>query len=91
MPRSPRASAPAAHVFLTEGAIVNDETDPARPQKAVLRGYLTEVAARLGDARVHVVPATHHPGDACNPHPTGEQHGAMARELEPVLRTTLGW
>jgi len=89
--RAIRAQYPAAHVFLTEGAIVSDETDPARPQKTVLRAYLAETARRLGDPRVHVVEATRYPGDACNPHPTRDQHAAMAHDLEPVIRQALGW
>jgi lysophospholipase L1-like esterase len=89
--RAIRARHPRAHVFLTEGAIVNDDTDPSRPQKTVLRSYLDDTARRLGDPAVHVVPAARYPGDACNPHPTREQHAAIARDLDPVVRTALGW
>jgi lysophospholipase L1-like esterase len=89
--RAIRARHPAAHVFLTEGAIVSDEADPQRPQRTVLREHLVEVARRLGDGRVLVVEARHYPGDACDAHPTGEQHAAMARDLEPVIRAALGW
>jgi hypothetical protein len=86
-----RARYPLAQVFLTEGAIVNDQADPARPQKAILRDYLAESARRLGDPRLHVVPSKHYPGDASNAHPTREQHAAMARDLEPVIRRVMGW
>jgi lysophospholipase L1-like esterase len=89
--RAVRARYPQAHVFLTEGAIVSDDTDPARPQRAVLRAYIAETVSRLGDARVHAVPARRYPGDACNEHPTRAQHAAIAHDLEPVLRTALGW
>jgi lysophospholipase L1-like esterase len=89
--RAIRARHPDAQVLLTEGAIVNDETDPKRPQKTVLREYLAETARRLGDAKVHVVPSQHYPGDAANAHPTGEQHAAMARDFEPVIRQVMGW
>jgi lysophospholipase L1-like esterase len=89
--RRVRALHPRAHVFLTEGAIVNDAADPKRPQKSVLREYLREAARRLADARVHVVPSEHYPGDAANAHPTREQHAAMARDFAPILRQTLGW
>ena len=82
---------PDAHVFLTEGAIVSDADDPQRPRKTVLREYLAETARRLGDPRVHVVPSEHYPGDPGNAHPTGEQHAAMARDLEPVIRAVMGW
>jgi lysophospholipase L1-like esterase len=86
-----RSRYPAAQVFLTEGAIVSDESDPTRPQKTVLREYLAETARRLADTRVHVLPSRHYPGDAQNSHPTREQHAAMARDFEPVIRRTLGW
>ena len=86
-----RSRHPDAQVFLTEGAIVNDEADAKRPQKTVLREYLAETARRLGDDRVHVVPSQHYPGDATNAHPTAEQHAAMARDLEPAIRRVTGW
>jgi hypothetical protein len=89
--RAIRGHAPQAHVFLTEGAIVSDQTDPNRPQKTVLREYIAETSRRVADARVHVVESTHYPGDACNAHPTRDQHAAMARDLTPVIRRTLGW
>jgi lysophospholipase L1-like esterase len=89
--RAIRARHPEAHVFLSDGAIVNDEADPKRPQKTVLRGYLTETARRLGDARVHLAFSRHYPGDAQNAHPTGGQHAAMACDLEPVIREAVGW
>jgi quercetin dioxygenase-like cupin family protein/lysophospholipase L1-like esterase len=80
-----------AHVFLTEGAIVSDADDPKRPRKTVLREYLAETARHLGDPRVHVVPSQHYAGDPGNAHPTREQHAAMARDLEPVIREVMGW
>jgi lysophospholipase L1-like esterase len=89
--RAIRSRHPGAHVFLTEGAIVDDESDPKRAPKTILRGYLAETARRLEDGRVHVVPSQHYPGDPSNAHPTGEQHAAMARDFEPVIREVLGW
>jgi quercetin dioxygenase-like cupin family protein/lysophospholipase L1-like esterase len=89
--RAIRSRYPDAHVFLTEGAIVSDADDPRRPRKTVLREYLAETERRLADPRVHVVPSGHYPGDPSNAHPTGEQHGAMARDFEPVIREVLGW
>jgi Carbohydrate esterase 2 N-terminal/GDSL-like Lipase/Acylhydrolase family len=88
--RAIRARYPEAQVLLTEGAIINDG-DPQHPQKTVLREYLNETARRVGDARVHVIPSTHYPGDACDGHPTGAQHAAMARDLEAPIRELLGW
>ncbi len=89
--RAIRARAPNAQILLTEGAIVNDEVDPARPQKTILRAYIAETVRRLGDPRVQAVPATHYPGDACNEHPTAAQHAAMARDLESIIRAATGW
>ncbi len=89
--RTIRSRYPDAQVFLTEGAIVNDQADPARPAKTVLREYLAETARRLEDSRVHVVASQHYPGDAENAHPTREQHAAMARDLEPAIRQAMGW
>jgi lysophospholipase L1-like esterase len=89
--RAIRARYPRAHLFLSEGPIVNDDTDPARPQKTVLRDYIAEAARRLGDGQVHVAPAQRYPGDACNQHPTRAEHEAMARDLEPLVRQALRW
>lgn len=86
-----RAHYPDARLFLTEGAIVNDETDPSRPQKTALVDAITETVRRVGDPKVVAVAATRYPGDRCDPHPTGPQHEAMARDLLPVLRQVLGW
>jgi lysophospholipase L1-like esterase len=82
---------PDALLFITEGAIVNDESDPVRRPKTTLGEYLDEAVRRLADPRVRHVAARHYPGDACNAHPTREQHRLMARDLEPVLRSALGW
>jgi hypothetical protein len=89
--RAIRARHPDAHLFLTEGAIVNDQQDRARPCKSVLRAFIADTVHAVADPRVHAFESTHYPGDACNPHPTREQHEAMARDLEPVLRATLRW
>lgn len=89
--RAIRARYPRAAIILTEGAIVSDADDPQRPQKTALREALAETARRLGDPRLTVFPSQHYPGEPCNPHPTGEQHAAMARDLEPVIRRAAGW
>ncbi len=82
---------PRAPVFITEGAIVDDASDPGRKPKSTLREYLDETVRRLADPRVRHLEAEHYPGDACNAHPTREQHRLMARDIEPVLREALGW
>ena len=85
-----RARYPPALVLVTEGAIVNDGED-GRKQKGTLAGYVADAVRTAGDMRIRAVPARHYPGDACDAHPTAEQHAAMARDLEPVLREALGW
>ncbi len=89
--RAIRTRYPQAHIFLTEGAIVNDIADPTRPQKSILSGYIKETAARLGDPRVHVFSSRHYTGDDSDAHPTGAQHAAMARDIEPIIRAAVGW
>jgi hypothetical protein len=86
-----RVSYPDAQVLLTEGAMVNDEVDPNRPQKRTLREYLAETVRRVADAKVQVIESRHYPGDRCDAHPTGDQHQAMARDLEPEVRRVAGW
>jgi len=86
-----RARYPAAHVFLTEGAIVNDAADAAGRPRSTLSSYIDDTVAQLGDPRVHHAEASFQPGDACDAHPTGAQHLRMAAELEPQLRRVLQW
>ncbi|MBB3062276.1 GDSL-type esterase/lipase family protein [Microbulbifer rhizosphaerae] len=76
---------PDAEIALTEGAIVNDAADPAKPQRSVLRSYISDTVKRTADARVHQVLSQHHSGDTCDAHPTGQQHEAMAGELLPAI------
>ena len=89
--RKLRRRHPGAKVLLTEGAIVNDEADPNRPQKTVLRRYLQATVERVADPAVVFVPSQHYPGDASNPHPTGPQHVAMARDLQGPIAKLAGW
>lgn len=89
--RDLRAASPKAKILLTEGAIVNDATDPRRPARTVLRGYIAETVKRLQDPDVRAFESQHYPGDACDAHPTGAQQESMARDLEPALRQALGW
>lgn len=86
--RSLRALYPGAHVVVTEGAMLADK--PPRRDKSTLRSYLEDTVRELGDANVGYVPSKQYPGDACDPHPTSEQHAAMAADFEPVLRELLG-
>ena len=47
--------------------------------------------ALAAGARVRAVPARHDPGDVCDAYPIAEQHTAMARDLEAVLREAVDW
>jgi lysophospholipase L1-like esterase len=88
--RTLRSVYPSARVILTEGALLGDD-DPNRRDKSTLRSYLEDAVRQLGDDHVSYVPSKQYPGDACDDHPTGEQHAAMAADFEPVVREMLGW
>lgn len=77
---------PTAHIFLSAGPMVNDLV---RPQKATLEAYLQHVQTRVANARVHLAPVSHQPGDACDAHPTGAQHQAIAQELHRHIQPWL--
>jgi lysophospholipase L1-like esterase len=92
--RKIRGVYPDAFIFLTEGAMVSDEANPRRAQKATLRNYISETVERLkklGDTRVQALSSKHYPGDACDAHPTGEQHALMAEDLKGPIAAALGW
>jgi Carbohydrate esterase 2 N-terminal len=79
-----------AFIFVMDSPIVRD--DPAGgPKRTVLHGYLEAVVAAFASPRVRLVPLKHYPGVPGNGHPTGPEHAAMADEIEPVLRSALGW
>lgn len=80
---------PGAHIVLTEGAIVNDVSDPARPQKTRLREYIAATVEATDNGRVHQLPSRHYPGDACDAHPTGDQHQRMAEDFTEPLKKIL--
>lgn len=88
--RKVRRDAPAALIFLMDSPILTDEPSNG-PKRAVLHAYLLQIIERLRDPRVILAPLAHCPGVPGNGHPTGAEHEAMARELEPVLRKALGW
>jgi hypothetical protein len=88
--RRVRGDAPNALIFVMDSPIVRD--DPAGgPKRTVLHGYLEAVVGKFGSPKVILAPLSHYPGVPNNGHPTGPEHVAMADELEPVLRRTLGW
>lgn len=87
--RAIRSRYPQAHILLTEGAIVNDTPDHA--QRSTLRAYISETVARVADPKVRAIESRHYSGDAADAHPTGAEHAAMARDLEPLIRAAVGW
>jgi hypothetical protein len=85
-----RRDAPEALIFLMDSPIVKD--DPVTgPRRTVLHAYLEQVVSRTGSPKVMLAPLKHYPGVPGNGHPSGQEHVAMADELEPVLRRALGW
>jgi len=89
--RNIRKQYPRAIIFLTEGAIVNDDPNSDRHPLTTLRSYVRETVEKLADPNVRWVEAHHYPGDQCDTHPTRAEHVKIANDLEPVLRTALGW
>jgi len=88
--RKIRRDAPSALIFLMDSPILGDDTEKG-PRRSALHAYLLEIVARVGSPRVIQAPLSHYPGVPGNGHPTGEEHKAMAAELEPLLRRELGW
>jgi lysophospholipase L1-like esterase len=86
-----RTRYPAAHVFLTEGALVDDTDDAIQKPRTTLRSYIDDTISRLADPRVYHAWAEHYWGGPCDGHPSAEQHRLMARDFEPFLRRILGW
>jgi lysophospholipase L1-like esterase len=84
--RELRKDYPHAVLLLTEGSIV---TDPLLRQ--LVQQTVAEVHNTEQDAHVQFVPSNHYPGNGCNGHPTQAQHLRIADDLEPAIRTALGW
>jgi lysophospholipase L1-like esterase len=88
--RKLRRDAPDAYIFLILSPSLTDEPGQV-PMHSVQRAYLEEIARRLGDSRVQVVPIAHYPAVPGDGHPSGTAHRAVADELEPVFRKALKW
>jgi len=89
--RAITAHYPKALIFLTEGAIVNDESNPSRRPLTVLRGLIKKAVETLSTSQVQWVESRHYPGFDCDAHPTRAEHLRIAQDFEPVLRNALGW
>ena len=86
-----RRDAPQAVIFLINSPMQNDSDPLGDPRRAAMLAYLTQIVARIGSPKVVLARLSHYPGVPGNTHPTGAEHVAMAAELEPVFRRTLGW
>lgn len=83
-----RHDAPKVWIFLLNSPIIGDDPH-GLPKRSVLRGYLEEVVAKLGDPRVALAPVSQYRGNSFDGHPTAADHKAMATELEPMFRKAL--
>ena len=88
--RKVQRDAPGALIFLMDSPILQD--DPlGGPRRTALHAYLAGIVSRVASPRVILAPLPHYPGVPGNGHPTGPEHRAMAAELEPLLKSQLGW
>lgn len=97
------ATYPAAQIWLTEGAIVSDDTvetplegsaladKVGAKQKATLRSYLEEVVSVVQLPNVRFLPARHYPADTCDAHPLATEHENMAKDVVSGIRQQLSW
>lgn len=81
---------PESHIFITEGGMLNDG-NPERPNKTIARKYLREIVKQADLSTVSFEPGRYYEGDACDSHPTAEQHEKMSQDLEAALRLHFNW
>jgi lysophospholipase L1-like esterase len=74
-----------AQILLIEGSILNGDS------KTALTEYLTEVAKRVNDKRIHTASSTHYPGSFGDAHPDKAQHAAMANDLTEQIQKVIKW
>ena len=82
--------APQALIFVMDSPMVGDDADRG-PRRTALHAYLEQIVARSRSPKVILAPLLHYPGVPGNTHPTGQEHEAIATELEPIVRRALGW
>ena len=85
-----RRDAPEALIFVMDSPMVGDDANRG-PRRTALHGYLEQIVARANSPKVILAPLPHYPGVPGNTHPTGLEHEAIAKELEPIIRRALGW
>lgn len=86
---------PQAWIFLMNGPIFGPRVDNGDAAKAAaINHYLDETVYRrlsAGDRRIEKALFRYQPGSPKDAHPIAPQHLLMADDLEPVLRSRLGW
>lgn len=85
-----RHDAPNATIVVMDSPMVDDDAGRG-PRRSALHFYLEQIVAGSGDKKVMLASLRHYPGVPGNTHPTGQEHEAIAAELEPVFRRALGW
>lgn len=78
-----------AQVFITEGAMLED--NHVSIHKTVARQFLKNIVKATNNKHVSYLPSVHHAGDACDPHPTRQQHDKIAKELTVYIQQEMGW
>jgi len=86
---------PLAWMILTNSPMFSVNQNAGNTARAATLVYYLEETVKLrrtaGDERVDLLQYRHQPGRPGNGHPTGPQHQQMADDLEPLLRSRLGW
>lgn len=85
-----RQDYPAAHIFIADSPMLWDAPEKV-PKRTVLHAYILETIEKLADAQVQLAPIGHYQGMPNDGHPLAKDHVAIADELEPLLKRTLGW
>jgi hypothetical protein len=76
---------PGAHVFVVSSPLL------AEPQATQLRTALAMVETMAADPSVKAINVTKLLGAGCQSHPDATQHMYTAMEIEPVIKTAMGW
>ena len=82
-----RENAPDAVILLIESPMHGKKYDG----RVALSRYIRETRAMLDDDRILQLEIGYYPGRPVDSHPVASEHAAMADEIEPVLRSALGW
>jgi len=85
---------PEAHVYAAIGSMMTDTWPPERKALSTLRGYLSRMATRMNDPRLHVIefdPQKMEDGIGSDWHPSVRTHEKMAARLTDAIRRDLRW